>query len=206
MAVAAISKYEFAPPTPRTSSRRPTALHRLGRPSAVLCALRLPVPPSMRFGDVVAGPMRALLGYHPDFAQIDWAKAEMVEVGQAGHARLRQVAGRERAQAQGRDPFPAPGPQRHQGLLQLNERAARQVRRAAGFTAPNETRIRTMSYELTIEPIGQTIEVEDDQTILDAALRAGIWLPHACCHGLCATCKVQVVDGEVDHGEASGFA
>jgi phenol hydroxylase P5 protein len=29
-----------------------------------------------------------------------------------------------------------------------------------------------MSYELTIEPIGQTIEVEDDQTILDAALRA----------------------------------
>ena len=63
-----------------------------------------------------------------------------------------------------------------------------------------------MSYELTIEPIGQTIEVEDDQTILDAALRAGIWLPHACCHGLCATCKVQVVDGEIDHGEASSFA
>ncbi len=63
-----------------------------------------------------------------------------------------------------------------------------------------------MSYELTIEPLGQTIEVEDDQTILDAALRAGIWLPHACCHGLCATCKIQVVDGEVDHGEASSFA
>jgi phenol/toluene 2-monooxygenase (NADH) P5/A5 len=63
-----------------------------------------------------------------------------------------------------------------------------------------------MSYELTIEPLGQTIEVEDGQTILDAALRAGIYLPHACCHGLCATCKVQVVDGEVDHGEASTFA
>ena len=63
-----------------------------------------------------------------------------------------------------------------------------------------------MSYELTIEPIGQTIEVEDDQTILDAALRAGIYLPHACCHGLCATCKVQVTDGEIDHGEASSFA
>ena len=49
-----------------------------------------------------------------------------------------------------------------------------------------------MSYELTIEPLGQTITVEDEQTILDACLRAGIWLPHACCHGLCATCKVQV--------------
>lgn len=63
-----------------------------------------------------------------------------------------------------------------------------------------------MSHQLTIEPLGQTIEVEDGQTILDAALRAGIWLPHACCHGLCATCKVQVLEGEVDHGEASNFA
>ncbi|MFT3758391.1 NADH:ubiquinone reductase (Na(+)-transporting) subunit F [Thauera sp.] len=63
-----------------------------------------------------------------------------------------------------------------------------------------------MSYELTIEPLGQTIEIEAGQTILDAALRAGIYLPHACCHGLCATCKVQVSDGEVDHGEASSFA
>ena len=63
-----------------------------------------------------------------------------------------------------------------------------------------------MIHQLTIEPLGQTIEVEEGQTILDAALRAGIWLPHACCHGLCATCKVQVLEGEVDHGEASNFA
>lgn len=63
-----------------------------------------------------------------------------------------------------------------------------------------------MSYELTIEPLGTTIEVDDDQTILDAALRAGIWLPHVCCHGLCATCKIDVLEGEVDHGEASSFA
>jgi phenol/toluene 2-monooxygenase (NADH) P5/A5 len=63
-----------------------------------------------------------------------------------------------------------------------------------------------MGYALTIEPLGQTLELDDDQTVLDACLRAGIWLPHACCHGLCATCKVQVVEGEVDHGEASDFA
>lgn len=63
-----------------------------------------------------------------------------------------------------------------------------------------------MSYQLTIEPLGYTIEVEEEQTILDAAMRAGIWLPHACCHGLCATCKVQVLEGEIDHGQASGFA
>ncbi|MDE3011002.1 MAG: 2Fe-2S iron-sulfur cluster binding domain-containing protein [Pseudomonadota bacterium] len=63
-----------------------------------------------------------------------------------------------------------------------------------------------MSFRLTIEPLGQEIEVAPGQTILDASLRAGIWLPHACCHGLCATCKVQLLDGEIDHGEASSFA
>ena len=63
-----------------------------------------------------------------------------------------------------------------------------------------------MSYQLTIEPIGHTIEIGEEQTILDACLRAGVWLPHACCHGLCATCKVQVLDGEVEQGSASPFA
>ncbi|WKN20203.1 NADH:ubiquinone reductase (Na(+)-transporting) subunit F [Azotobacter vinelandii] len=63
-----------------------------------------------------------------------------------------------------------------------------------------------MSYQLTIEPLGQTVDIAEGQSILDAALRAGIYLPHACGHGLCATCKVQVLDGEVEHGEASSFA
>lgn len=63
-----------------------------------------------------------------------------------------------------------------------------------------------MSYQVTIEPLGETIEVEEGQSILDAALRAGIWLPYACNHGLCGTCKVDVIEGEVDHNEASPFA
>lgn len=63
-----------------------------------------------------------------------------------------------------------------------------------------------MSNQLTIEPLGETLEVEDGQTILDACLRAGIWLPYACNHGLCGTCKLQVLDGEVEHNDASSFA
>ena len=63
-----------------------------------------------------------------------------------------------------------------------------------------------MSYQLTIEPLGATIDVEEGQTVLDAALRQGIYLPHACGHGLCGTCKVQVCAGEVDHGAANPFA
>ena len=63
-----------------------------------------------------------------------------------------------------------------------------------------------MGYQITIEPLGQTVEIAEGQTVLDACLRAGVWIPHACCHGLCATCKVQVVDGDIEHGEASPFA
>ena len=60
--------------------------------------------------------------------------------------------------------------------------------------------------QLTIEPLGETIDVAPGQTLLDACLRAGIYLPHACGHGLCGTCKVSVIEGEFDHGNASSFA
>ncbi len=63
-----------------------------------------------------------------------------------------------------------------------------------------------MSSQLTIEPLGATIEVEEGQTILDAALRQGIYIPHACGHGLCGTCRVQVLGGNVDHGVSNPFA
>jgi phenol hydroxylase P5 protein len=76
----------------------------------------------------------------------------------------------------------------------------------AWVSRPEVPERRAMSYQLTIEPLGQTIDVAEGQTILDASLRAGIFLPHACCHGLCATCKISVLDGEIEHGEASNFA
>lgn len=63
-----------------------------------------------------------------------------------------------------------------------------------------------MSYTLTIEPTGEQIDVEEGQTVLQAALRQGVWLPFACGHGTCATCKVQVIEGDVEIGDASPFA
>ncbi len=63
-----------------------------------------------------------------------------------------------------------------------------------------------MSYQVTVEPTGDVIEVEDGQTILAAALRQGVWLPFACGHGTCGTCKVQVTEGYGDVGNASPFA
>lgn len=63
-----------------------------------------------------------------------------------------------------------------------------------------------MTYQVTVEPTGDVVEVEEGQTILDASLRQGVWLPFACGHGTCATCKCQLLEGDVDVGNASPFA
>jgi phenol hydroxylase P5 protein len=62
------------------------------------------------------------------------------------------------------------------------------------------------TYTVTVEPLGAEIECREDQTVLDACLREGIWLPHACTHGTCGTCKARVLDGELDLGDASPYA
>jgi phenol/toluene 2-monooxygenase (NADH) P5/A5 len=62
------------------------------------------------------------------------------------------------------------------------------------------------SFTVRVEPLGSEINCREDQTVLDACLREGIWLPHACTHGTCGTCKAQVLDGELDLGDASPYA
>ncbi|MFE9322496.1 NADH:ubiquinone reductase (Na(+)-transporting) subunit F [Nocardia sp. NPDC052278] len=62
------------------------------------------------------------------------------------------------------------------------------------------------SYTVRIDPLGAEITCRENQTVLDACLREGIWLPHACTHGTCGTCKAEIVDGEVDFGDASPYA
>ncbi|GAA5169541.1 MULTISPECIES: 2Fe-2S iron-sulfur cluster-binding protein [Amycolatopsis] len=44
------------------------------------------------------------------------------------------------------------------------------------------------------------VECAPEMTLLQAFLRAGVWLPNSCNQGTCGTCKLQVVSGEVDHG------
>jgi ring-1,2-phenylacetyl-CoA epoxidase subunit PaaE len=36
------------------------------------------------------------------------------------------------------------------------------------------------------------------ETILEAGMREGLELPHACKSGLCSTCRAKLVEGEVD--------
>ena len=62
------------------------------------------------------------------------------------------------------------------------------------------------TYTITVEPLGAEVACRADQTVLDACLRDGVWLPHACTHGTCGTCKARVLDGELDLGDASPYA
>ncbi len=39
------------------------------------------------------------------------------------------------------------------------------------------------------------VPVADGETVLDAALRAGLDLPYACKGGMCSTCRARVVEG-----------
>ncbi len=63
-----------------------------------------------------------------------------------------------------------------------------------------------MSYRVVVKPSGPEVVVEEGQTILEAALAAGIDWPYGCTHGMCGTCKARVLCGEVEMAEISSFA
>ncbi|MCX6462048.1 MAG: SpoIIE family protein phosphatase [Pseudonocardiales bacterium] len=54
-----------------------------------------------------------------------------------------------------------------------------------------------MSATITVGD--RSVACDGDQSLLEAFLRAGVWMPSSCNQGTCGTCKLQVLDGEVDH-------
>ena len=63
-----------------------------------------------------------------------------------------------------------------------------------------------MSYTITLLPFAKQFSCEEDETILQAALRQGYNLRYGCKHGGCGMCKALIVEGEVDQEGASSFA
>jgi len=55
-------------------------------------------------------------------------------------------------------------------------------------------------HTVTLQPSGHAFQVEDDETILAAALRHGFVLPYGCRNGACGSCKGTLLAGEVDYG------
>lgn len=61
-----------------------------------------------------------------------------------------------------------------------------------------------MTYEIAVEPFeGQSFSCEEGESILLAALRNKRLLRYGCQHGGCGTCKVRLVDGDVDSATES---
>ena len=50
---------------------------------------------------------------------------------------------------------------------------------------------------ITLLPSQQVIVVEEGETILDAALRAGLNLPHSCKGGHCSSCRARIREGSI---------
>jgi len=60
--------------------------------------------------------------------------------------------------------------------------------------------------DVTVENTGESYSCPADTVLLDAALAAGIHMPHNCRGGACGTCKAKLVEGSVDHGWVMSFA
>ena len=56
-----------------------------------------------------------------------------------------------------------------------------------------------MTFQITVQPSGHQFPCEADETVLGAAIRAGIGLPYGCKNGACGSCKGKVVGGSVVH-------
>ncbi len=63
-----------------------------------------------------------------------------------------------------------------------------------------------MSYQVTLKTSGKQFTVNQDETLLEAALRQGINLPYGCKNGACGSCKGKVLEGQVSHGQHSQSA
>jgi propane monooxygenase reductase component len=61
-------------------------------------------------------------------------------------------------------------------------------------------------FTVRFEPVGIEMEVDEDETILNAAFRQGLMLMHGCKEGQCSSCKSFLLDGEVDLDRYSTFA
>lgn len=57
-----------------------------------------------------------------------------------------------------------------------------------------------MPHRVLIKPSNHTFTVNDNETVLEAALREGFPLPYGCRDGACGTCKGKLLDGRVDYG------
>jgi propane monooxygenase reductase subunit len=61
-------------------------------------------------------------------------------------------------------------------------------------------------HKVRFEPVGVEMDVEEGETVLEAAFRQGIALMHGCKEGQCGSCKSRLVSGDIELLKYSTFA
>lgn len=74
--------------------------------------------------------------------------------------------------------------------------APSEAERAEALLA-QESVMRIMSAQVTLQPSGHEFLVEGNDTLLEAALRAGVSLNYGCSNGNCGDCQARLVSGQV---------
>ncbi|MET1116671.1 MAG: CDP-6-deoxy-delta-3,4-glucoseen reductase [Comamonas sp.] len=62
------------------------------------------------------------------------------------------------------------------------------------------TLIAAPTHQITVQPSGRAFASQGGETILAAAIRAGVGLPYGCKDGACGSCKCRKLSGSVVHG------
>jgi propane monooxygenase reductase subunit len=62
------------------------------------------------------------------------------------------------------------------------------------------------THKVRFQPVGIEIEVNEDETVLNAAFRQGVSLTHGCREGQCSACKSFLLDGDIEMEKYSTFA
>jgi propane monooxygenase reductase component len=62
------------------------------------------------------------------------------------------------------------------------------------------------THKVRFQPVGIEIEVDEDETVLNAAFRQGVSLTHGCREGQCSACKSFLLDGDLEMERYSTFA
>lgn len=65
---------------------------------------------------------------------------------------------------------------------------------------------KTYTVEIHHQGTIHTIEVPEDQKILQAFSAAGIELPNSCNAGVCTTCAAQLLEGTVEQSDGMGLS
>src|SRR5216683_4265712 len=80
------------------------------------------------------------------------------------------------------------------------------LRASRAFLPHMKKELGMATHKVRFQPVGIEIEVNEDETVLNAAFRQGVSLTHGCREGQCSACKSFLLDGDIELDKYSTFA